>query len=217
MSEDTAYAIGKRLRFIRKAAGLKREDLAAKAEVSRASISYWEHGKVNSPIKSKSLNKLLNAFSEVGLEVTEKWLKEGLGESPRYEGKLLLTNYPEEININNEKLKSDTTIQLASIFSDEIKLFTTIPQTVILKINHSNFLPFIDKGDLVGGIWQSSQLLSEPSLCIIETNGQLDLSYVKKSSKEGALNIYNNYSSINEKSYTTAYLDKLAPIIRLWR
>lgn len=213
----TSTAIGHRLRLLRNLAGLKREDLANLSKVSKASISYWEHGRINSPIKSKSMAKVLAAFKEAGVEVKERWLRDGTGEPPKYKGQNILFNdgqIPTNAEFSNtDHNQEDLTTQLASLLSDEIKLFTVLQQAVIVKIDHDEFSPVLYRGDMVGGIWQDSAILHEETICIIKLNNKLTARCIAPGTKQGLFDItYNKKEKISD-----CPLDKLAPIIRVWR
>lgn len=214
----TSTAIGHRLRLLRNLAGLKREDLANLSKVSKASISYWEHGRINSPIKSKSMAKVLAAFKEAGVEVKERWLRDGTGEPPKYKGQTILFNdgqipvTPEFSNTDNNQ-QEDLTTQLANLLSDEIKLFTELQQAVIAKIDHDEFSPLLHRGDMVGGVWQDSSTLHEETLCIIKLNNKLTVRCVAPGTEQGLFDItYNKKEKLSDCA-----LEKLAPIIRVWR
>lgn len=225
---QSANEIGIRLRMLRKLADLKRQELASLADVSKASITIWERGKIDSPIKAKSMAKLLEAFRKVELEVKERWLRYGTGEPPIYKGKPVSTSElsqnikPPLIKEDREEIfEEDVSTQLAAILSEEIRLFTSLKQAVIVKIEHSSFEPFLKKGDMVGGIWQSSFYLHEEKLCIIKHNHQLRVARIKKSTKEGLFDVcYSATDNLLIDEIVEIHdqpLEKLAPIIRIWR
>ena len=77
-------AIGQRIKEKRKEAGLNQKELAAKVGLSEASVSKYEHGKVED-----ATHNMLNKFADV-LGVSIAWLL-GLEEKPKESASLLST------------------------------------------------------------------------------------------------------------------------------
>lgn len=230
-NDDSVAAQGKRLKYLRKKiARMNTTALSEEADVGRTSISLWEGGKTENPMTPTSRSKLLSAFKKRGIEVTERWLVEGVGDAPKvvnqssalektptYINEKAEKNPSTNIHLEVEKLK----FKLAANISSEIVQFTSLTEsTVITKVGHSGFAPLLKPGTLVGGLWQSSALLLEEEICIIKLNDQLQVAHVRKGIKEGSFDISYNWIETQEP-YVPAiknfFLEMVAPIVRVWR
>lgn len=213
--DDSATAVGKRLRRLRQMAGLSREGLAQEAEVGKSSITFWEHAKAKNPMTPRSRAKILGVIRAKGIDCNERWLLTGLGIPPR----------PSVTSLSSEQTASGSqpiTQKLISVLDEEIKLFTSISEfAVIIKIDHASMSPILEKGDIVGGIWQSASTLVGEKICIIEVAGKLQIRKVKRSTQENHFSAaYIQYDPTLE--YDPFVIDNLpliriAPIIRVWR
>jgi transcriptional regulator with XRE-family HTH domain len=198
-TNDPPVIIGKRLRILRRLAGLTIAEFAALADVSSPSVSYWENGQINSPIKPKSMVRVLNGLSKVGIDVSERWLRRGEGSLPTYQGEMIVVPQHENGPEPAPDQIVDVSTQLAAILADEIKLFTSVSHAVITKVDHDALSPFLAHGDLVGGIWQPASNLTEETVCIFRLNNKLQVHCLKPDSAD-----------------ITA-LEKIAPVLRVWR
>lgn len=159
-------AVGKRLRYLRLLAGLSRGSLAKAAQVTETSISYWEHGKTGL-ISERSINKLLTAFKNAGIESSEHWLRTGL--TP----------------LNTISTGENIAQKLLISLGEEIKIFTSLtPLTIVTKIEDSSLLPLFEQGDIVGGIWQTNDSLMHEKFCIVNLDNRLQVRLVKKETFE---------------------------------
>lgn len=203
-NNDSLEAVGMRLKFLRTMARLNRIELAEKANVGRTSITCWEHAQT-SPMTSKSRSKILKAIRECGVDCTEQWLLTGCGIPPALK------------DDNNDKKISGN----KSSISNEIALFKrNNKQGIVYEVPDDSMSPFYRKGDVVGGIWRSSQTLSSNNICIVEIDHQLDLRQLSKSSKMGNfIATHLAIDSHSKKPYELRdiYIKQIAPIIRLWR
>ncbi len=223
-NDDSQLAIGKRLRHLRKMAGLKLRILAELADVTTTSISLWEHGKSSGVITSKSMGKILQGLNKSGVTATELWLRKGLGEAPkkisREESPHL--QRPEVAHKEiTEREHNSTLLKLATSKSNEIIHFTSlIEYAVATKLNHSGFTPLLEKDDIVGGVWQPATSFIGGKLCIAKINDLLQVVYLIKGSQEGLFDII--YTLPPQEIATTegnkdVLLKTIAPIIRIWR
>jgi transcriptional regulator with XRE-family HTH domain len=195
-TSSSPVIMGRRLRYLRNLARLTIIDFATIAGVSNPSISYWENGQINHPIKSKSMTKVIDGFNKVGIDVTERWLRTGEGELPSFRGSVI---HLEERDIEpiatrrnplGEDQPLDLKLQLNAILPAEMKLFVAIELSVVAKVDHCQLAPFINKGDLVGGIWQQASLIIEPTICIFKRNNQLEVAGIKRSKKPEKFDIF---------------------------
>ncbi|HEX4044626.1 MAG TPA: helix-turn-helix transcriptional regulator, partial [Gammaproteobacteria bacterium] len=146
--DGSAEAVGKRLRILRDTAGLTLQEFCKASGVSYPSLSYWENALIVSPLKPKSMAKVIHGFKKIGIEVSEEWLRYGKGHLPLFKGAPLELEETDSLTIVD--LKNFHTVdntQLARIFSEETKLFASLEQAVIFKVDHSKMVPFIEKGD----------------------------------------------------------------------
>jgi transcriptional regulator with XRE-family HTH domain len=219
-NDSSPYAIGKRLRFLRNMAGLKRKALADMAQVTPTSISLWEHGKASGIMTPRSMSKILEALKNTGIKSSEHWLRTGIGEDP-----LLLpkSDKDEKPFVIQEEQEEKLSIKLATSISEEIKLFTSLSHlAVILKIDRASFFPLLEKGDWVGGIWQPATTLKEEKICIIKLNEQLQVAYLKKRN-DGNIDVCTEFTKLPahddnlSESFNPVFLEIIAPIIRIWR
>ena len=228
---NKTVGLGLRIKFLRKeVAKVKLLDFAEKALVNKNTLSLWENGKLLSrPIQDGHMSNLIKAFKHYGIEVTERWLRTGEGQAPIYKGKPIV---PHDIHSDtNENLISkdfyaDKSINIKpseeekfKVFIDEIKLFTSaVKQSVVTKIDHSEMLPMVDKGDWVGGIWEENPNLMEERICILELiSGQLHVALVKKAEQESLFQLRYFSNMEQYKTIQTQNIIRIAPVVRIWR
>ena len=153
MSIDRTFqtAMGKRFKLLMVIAKINRNQFAELAGVSKPSVTYWVHGQIDRPIGPKSMAKIMQAFNKLGIEVTERWLRTGEGEPPIYQGKIIefkehetVFDAPRRSNTheNPSLVSKDISTTLAQLLSNDIHHFTSIPHSVITKIESSYFSPF---------------------------------------------------------------------------
>jgi transcriptional regulator with XRE-family HTH domain len=145
-SQDKAILIarGRRLKRLRTLAGLTHDNLAAKANVSRASMSYWENATFNG-LSLKAAEKLIPVIKAEGIHCSAEWLCWGLGPNPS----------PVSASVQHPISTSHKDIQLSEI-QQEIALFISLhPHAVVMQVSHNGMAPFFTHGDYVGGFPQS--------------------------------------------------------------
>lgn len=219
-NDNSRVAIGRRLAYLRKMARLKRDELAKLADVTGTSISLWENAKSSGPMSVRSMQKILGAFKKSGISATEEWLKGGIGDVPQKIIAPILVEKTSDLDLLTENhLEKDTLLKLAANLSEEIQKFTSVsPLSAITKMDHNHFSPFLEKGDFVGGVWQSSSALKESKICIIQLENSLSVGYVEKSKKNNLFNIkYNLNDSYNTEGMNNITLKNVAPILRIWK
>lgn len=224
-TNSSPIILGRRLRYLRNLARLTIIDFAALAGVSNPSISYWENGQIDHPIKAKSMAKVIDGFKKVGIEVSEQWLRTGEGELPSFRGGIIPLEERDiepiitKRNILGADEPLDIKMHLNVILGDEMKLFTSIELSVVAKVEHGQLYPFISKGDLVGGIWQQASYIVSPTICILKRNNQLEVVGIKRSCKPEKFDIFyvDNSLDHSHESEIGVSLYKVAPIFRIWR
>jgi transcriptional regulator with XRE-family HTH domain len=224
--DDPPAIVGARLRLLRNTADLTILDFVKLSGISHPSISYWENGRLGHPIKPKSLKKIRDGFQKIGLEVTGNWLLKGELPIPTYKDILIPwePSHPKldtiaETPAPENKLPVDT--HLATVFADEMKLFDRLEQSIMTKVDHAYLKPFLDRGDFVGGIWQSPEDLTEPTICIFRIDNNLHIGCLKKRKKKNYFDIFYPKNKIAPEpsvpELKNVQLDKVAPVTRVWR
>jgi transcriptional regulator with XRE-family HTH domain len=82
MKDSVLVARGLRLKLLRELADLTRDELAAIAKVSSASMSYWENA-THSGLSHKGAERIVAAVSQRGIICSVEWLLLGSGSRPR--------------------------------------------------------------------------------------------------------------------------------------
>ncbi len=85
MKDSVLVARGQRLKLLRELADLTRDQLAALAKVSSASMSYWENA-THSGLSHKGAERIVAAVSKQGITCSVEWLLLGSGSGPRRGG-----------------------------------------------------------------------------------------------------------------------------------
>ena len=216
-NDESPVAVGKRLKVLRTMAGLNRHALAEQAEVSKTSISYWEHGK-GSPMTARSMGKIIAAIEKAGINCNEEWLKTGNSEPP--------------FAISHVKKSSQISESLSNFnfqnspFIEEINLFLNnhndSQKAVIVQVEHEGLYPLFQKGDIVGGIFRSADSidLSKEKICIVKINDKLDIRRIRKKPNTSLFNLsYFSYDSTCSQAFeiNNFSLSIIAPILRVWR
>ncbi len=219
-NDESAIAIGKRLKHLRLLAGINRYELAEKANINKSTLSLWENAKsVEGKPTNRSITKLLNAFKEAGVVCNEIWLLTGTGIAPvMVKHPTLNTNLNEVNNVEHLVVAND--FQNTQTFENELKLFLKNKGSVIYKIKHNFMYPIFRAGDMLGGIWQPSTISDDEKICIINIDNNLQVRRVRKSIHEGYFNVsYLTYDKdqIEPFEINNVSLLTIAPIIRVWR
>ncbi|MDF2866628.1 MAG: helix-turn-helix domain protein [Gammaproteobacteria bacterium] len=214
MGDSSAIARGKRLKRIRQIAGLTRDELAALIEVSKATLSYWENASL-SRLSDKGAGKVIKALAKYGVNCSLEWLLLGIGNTPQVK----------MLGLPNSDIIAASSSSLPIFSGDlqaEIDLFQSLnSNSVITTLNHAAMSPIIEIGDTIGGIWQPpSSLINTDKIYIVSFDQQLQVRKVKKTAEADLFDLsYISYSSELTEPFEikAVRLDKLAPIMRIWR
>jgi transcriptional regulator with XRE-family HTH domain len=204
--ELTKRERGERLKKLRSLSGYTSIGLAEAAGVSRASVSYWENGSTNTGLTENGAEKIVKAVQLKNVRCSIEWLLYGLGSPPsKSESGIIFPSVYQEIATQTQ----------------EIELFMTNPGAVVINTYTTAIQPIITKGDIVGGIWLDPAMADiQEIISIIEINNKLQIRKVKKSVDTHGYDVsYISYpADLNEPfELKGILLDKVAPIIRLWR
>lgn len=216
MSDSSAIARGKRLKRIRQLAGLTRDELAGQAEVSKATLSYWENASLSS-LSDKGAEKVIKALAKCGISCSLEWLLLGIGNPPQIKDLMYELPPQEVITLPPAQMAS-----FSGSLPNEIDLFQAQnPNSAIVTIQHAAMSPIIEAGDTVGGIWQTpADCINHDKICIVEINQQLQVRKVRKALEAGFYDLsYISYLNDLTEPFElrNTQLLKVAPVIRVWR
>lgn len=207
-SPQARKARGQRLKLLRKKSGLTSTDLAKKSGLCRGSISYWENG-ARGGLTRDGAEKMISTFLSLGLQCDIGWLWAGVGNDPRF----IPTS---EIQTSLAHPQSSIHQMISSI-EKEMDLFLSLNNNaVIAKIEDDLMIPMFSRGDLVGGIWQASDLLSDQKNCILAIENNLAIRNIKKT--DNTFEISHINKNIDDSlEIENIDFSKFAEIIRVWR
>lgn len=203
-------ARGKRLKKAREMLKISSEELGQKVGFSRQSISYWENGR-QSGLSYEGAKVCVEVFKEAGIECDLNWIWSGKGDEPYW--------------ISEECQDGDTAFDpvecgiSGELRAPEITLFMQHADGVVMLVKHNDMKPFYQKDDWIGGYWQriSSKFLGQP--CIVKVANRLEVRLLKRRSSEGYHLCFMSYSegAMEPFEITLKNLERVAPIVRLWR
>lgn len=187
-------ARGKRLKLVRKMAGLTREEVEEKYGISASTIQSWEAAKAGG-LTEKGAQRAIAVLRQEGIWCTADWLMYGLGEGPQPTGSQFhhvqgsittYTDLPEEKAILQEL--------------EKFKLLNS--DAVHFIVSDDAMLPYYQKGDYAAGKRKMGEAIKQliGMDCIIETEeGTLLLRRLKRGSREDTYTLL----SINPDTYLT--------------
>lgn len=148
-TEVTNPSIGERLKFMRSISMLSRNDVFKKYGISSSSIDSWER---NIAIPNKtSFQKLISAYKNEGIDVSEKWLQTGVGNPPSTNLLVQTLNHSIEPTQKNKFL--DDFLNKDKLLSKETEFFKSLyKNAVVIQISNDEMRPFYTPGDTIGGI-----------------------------------------------------------------
>lgn len=209
-SEDSSIARGHRLRKLRQMAKLTSAELADRAGISRATISYWENA-LNNGITKKGAERVIQIFNDVGIMCTFDWLWFGIGSLP-----ILSQNYQYPTNHLFSK-DSGVLQKLIGNVDKEISLFLALNHDAIIhKIEDPLMAPVFEPGDMVGGICQPLSYIRDGMNCIIKCEQKLFARIVRRMDTSFTYDHYDQSKSeyLDFKNIEQNYY---VPIIRVWK
>ncbi len=188
---------GARLKRLRQLVGLTILELANKAGVSRATLTYWENA---SPVglTARGAHKVINALKKENIDCHFEWLWENVGKEPRYLNPSERTDNP--------------------LFSmqNEINFFLeTHRDAVVVKVDTRKLFPSFEYEDIVGGRWEPLDTLRSDGFCIVSLNGVNQVKWVKRT--DPANNKVLITFSPSAEGGEEVTLEEVAPVVRVWR
>lgn len=142
---DSAH---ERLRFLRSITRLDRTSLAAKYNIPEITLRLWENDKV--PITNKGINRCLEVYRQEGINVTEQWLKDGIGDLPTINHTLI--SFMDKSSPTAELIKNN-------IENDYAYFKNTYPDCILFKVSGEEMMPSYKSGDFVIGRKNNEDLI----------------------------------------------------------
>lgn len=209
-NEDSSIARGNRLRKLRQMAKLTSAELAERASISRATISYWENA-LHSGMTKKGAERIIQVFNDAGILCTFDWLWFGIGSLP------IISQYNQYAT--NLLFNKDTGVlqKLIGNVDKEISLFIALNHdAIILKIEDPLMAPVFEPGDMVGGLLQPLSNIRDGMNCIIKCDQKLYARIVRR--KDDSFT-YDHYDQSKSEYLEKNDIDKnyYVPIIRVWK
>lgn len=203
-------ARAERLKRVRRMAGYSRDEFAKAAGVHPSSVSFWENV-THKGLSEAGARKAVAAVAKAGVICTSHWLMRGTGTPPYITGFSPAT-----------APASDSSLPILQSYFDEIEIFKSKPQAVVLEVPDNSMEPFFTKGDTVGGFWQTIKqiALSPVTIYIVEYNQRLVLKKISTAAKKGFYQlsaICLSPQAVTPFEITDVSLEKVAPVVRLWR
>lgn len=158
---------GERLKYVRTMLRLTRSYLCENYALSPDSLRAWENGKLK--LSPKALERCIKIYSKEGAFISKHWILTGEGLTPKLS--LSIDKYFEGVDSstqNESELLNDEELILR-----EIAFFkSTSPNATVMLVTSDDMLPFYQKGDYVGGRFDSSGSWENyiGKDCIIETS-----------------------------------------------
>ena len=152
-----------RLKFLRSIVKFDRKTFAARHDIPEITLRLWENGKL--PITDKAIERCISAYKKEGIDVKEKWLKEGTGTAPGI-------NYA--IMSFLEARTSDPDLLQNYIEDDFLYFSNKYPDCISFKIISKEMEPTYKAGDFVIGRKNSNlqKIHNQDSIVLLE-NGTI--------------------------------------------
>jgi transcriptional regulator with XRE-family HTH domain len=142
----------KRLKILRQMAGLTAKRLSEISDIGESTIRYWEEGRAGG-LSRKGAHKLVIALANYGIECTEHWLLEEIGEPPRHTDALFSKSAETLASKYAHKNKTTTSLSETERIQKETEYFHEINHnTITIQLNDNGVEPFYLQGDIIGGI-----------------------------------------------------------------
>lgn len=206
MSADNPIAQGKRLKLLRNMLGLNQAEFAKALGYSRVSISYWENA-LYGGLTPQGAKSAIDVANKHDISCSLDWLILGEGHAPSYKLD------PTKLSFANSTMNAISKI-------NEIELFKYNHHgAVTLELNDDSMEPYFFAGQTVGGIWQSTEILSlsTKTNAIITIDGVLQTRQITKEDEKDRFLI-----TITNKNSSTPFHSKIislqtfAKVIRVW-
>ena len=180
---------------------IKREDFAELVGVTKTSISIWRNPKKTKGLMQSGANKISMAVLKLGLNCSPSWLLHGIGEGPKW------INNP-----TSESIWLERQIEI-NYFLGASRL------AVVTRLEDNAMQPTYFENDIVGGLWRDTDHIDYKRNYIVDINGHLEVRKLRKTDTPNYFDLYSIYFVENPAypyEIKNIYLDKVAPIIRVW-
>jgi transcriptional regulator with XRE-family HTH domain len=139
MEKEAVTLTGLRIKAARVLTNLNQESFAEKFSFGYASVKNWELGR--SIPREDTVNKILGALNECGVDTTRDWLLFGLGSGPTHIG--------ERNNSYSMAMKSDADLTL-EIAQFEKMCVRNNMRPLVVTVSDDLMAPLFFKGDVIG-------------------------------------------------------------------
>lgn len=156
-------SIAQRLRMIRQLTGLSRQQVHDRFGINSSSLKAWETAM--NPIRPETVQKLICAYSQCNIALSEEWLVSGKGNPP------VLKQYAHDVFTKSISKTSDLTVshQLSEeekILHESFLFESHYPHTEVMIVPDDTMLPCYHPGDTVGGLIYRGDLIHKAIGCV---------------------------------------------------
>lgn len=127
--------LGLRIKSARVLTGLNQEEFARQCGFNHTSLRNWEFGRVYP--RAEALERLIDAFKNLGVFTCLEWIVAGLGEGP------MLT---ENEASTKKELSSDAVVSAYKKSLEKLDV-----KAIVVTVSNDHMQPFFYAGDIVGG------------------------------------------------------------------
>ncbi len=206
--KQQAIERGKRLRLIRKIAGLTRNQLAESIGMTPTTLSTWENANFNG-ITLGGGEKVITTLLSKGVHCSLAWLMEGIGQPPEILSELLGND---SISLKPEPENN--------IHKEMIFFLRLNPKSITFQIRDPRLMPFLKPGDWVGGLWQAPNATIINEFSIIKVNQEEEVCLIQAGSQPDHYTLCYT-TQLNLETLPLQRFDvklkEVAVITRLWR
>lgn len=141
MEKDAVALTGLRIKAARVLTSLNQECFAERFKFGYASVKNWELGR--SIPRDDTVNKILDAFHECGVQTTRDWLLFGLGSGPNH-----ISEYDDSVSANS--FRTETLDFGHEIAQFERTCVKNNIKPIVVSVADDLMQPFFFKGDVIG-------------------------------------------------------------------
>ena len=196
-----------RLKKLRKMTHYSRKAFSEKYNVSQGTLQNWETARFGG-LTEKGASIMIQALNNEGLFCSFEWLMYGIGSSP------VLTDTTSKLKVKSENINK---LPQKEIIASELELFHSLtPDSIDYTVSDDAMEPFFCNGQILAGRKRTGKKIENliNRTCIVETNEEILLRYIKKGSNSNTFNLIclNRDSQIEQPFIYNATLISAAPI-----
>jgi hypothetical protein len=211
MSQDLLRERGKRLKLLINMSGLDVIEFAKITQIGTSTLRNWIKGRANG-LSEKGARKIYPFLLKKNIQCDLNWLLHEKGNPPRFSQ----IAYGHTLEFPSSNHSED-------YFHEERQLFLNrYADTVITVVRDDSMKPFFEPEDHVGGIFLKEEKMSEAigKNCIVLTqNQEILIGKVTGGTTESLYTLHQlNLDSLHFPLVRTDLrMEKMAPIIRIWK